>query len=234
MPSALQEHVDAFPLHTRRELDTAWDAVEKAWRDNMERYGVKLPAENTANRLWLSILWLHRNEDIHKRAISKVVTHLRPDLSGDQQVRHLKSQGWRDVGGGRGWRRIDFGGVNPDWLVRQTRRGTAIPAETWEEVKARYDYRCAWCRVREGEAHWFNSAITRLQQGHKDPARPLAAANSIPLCQYHNQAMRDTLVLNDDGFPRAVASTALVESANIQVKREIWRMLRDDPTINRR
>ena len=85
---------------------------------------------------------------------------------------------------GGGWRRIDFGGVNPDWLVRQTRRGTAMPAETWEEVKA----------------HWFNSAITRLQQGHKDPARPLTPANSIPLRQYHNQAMLDTPVLNDDGF----------------------------------
>ena len=89
----------------------------------MARYGVRLPAENTANRLWLSILRLHRHEDIHKRAIAKVVTHIRPDLSGDQQVRHLKSQGWRDVGGGRGWHRIDFNGVNPDWLIRQTRRG---------------------------------------------------------------------------------------------------------------
>ena len=128
---------------------------------------------------------------------------------------------------------IDFNGVNHDWLIRQTRRGEAIPAETWEEVKARYDFRCAWRRIREGEAHWFNSAVTRLQQGHKDPARPLTVENSIPLRQYHNQAMRDLLVLNDDGFPRAVASTSLVESANIQVKREIWLMLRDDPGVNR-
>ena len=159
-------------------MDAAWREVETAWRDNMERYGVRLPAENTANRLWLSILWLHRGEEIHKQAIAKVVTHLRPDLFGDQQVRHLKSQGWRDIGGRRGWHRIDFTGVNPDWLIRQTRRGAAIPAESWEEVKARYDFRCAWCRVREGEAHWFNSAVTRLQQGHKDPARPLTVENS--------------------------------------------------------
>ena len=71
----------------------------------------------------------------------------------------------------------------------------------------------------------------RLQQGHMDPARPAISDNIIPLCQYHNQALRDTLVLDEQGFPKAVASTALVESASRSVKLAIRSMLANDPDL---
>ena len=79
---------------------------------------------------------------MHKRAIAKNVTRLRPDLSGDQRVRHLKSQGGRAIGG-RGWRRIDFSGVYPDWLIRQARRGDTGGNLGRGESKARFPLRPA-------------------------------------------------------------------------------------------
>ena len=232
MPVNVQQHIAAFPFYSPEELEQAWEQVKLAWRNGLERYGVKLPSDGSAPSLWLSILWIHRDgEPIHKRAIGKVVTNVRPDLTDDQQVRHLKGDGWHDIGGGRGWHKIVFSTPNPDWMMRQTRRGASLGDATWEEIKLAYGMRCAWCRAEEGKPHWRDSVEVRLQQGHKDPARPAIPGNIIPLCQYHNQALRDTLVLDEHGFPKAVASTALVASASRTVKLAIRSMLAKDPEL---
>lgn len=232
MPPNVNQHIAEFPLYTDEELGQAWEQVKAVWRNKLERYGVKLPSEGSASSLWLSILWIHKDgEPIHKRAIGKVVTNLRSDLTEDQQVRHLKGDGWHDVGGGRGWHKILFETPSPDWMMRRTRRGGSLDNPTWEEIKLAYDQRCAWCRAEEGTPHWRDSVDVRLQQAHKDPARPAIADNIIPLCQYHNQALRDTLVLDDDGFPKAVASTQLVEAASRDVKLAIRSMLVNDPEL---
>lgn len=232
MPPNVKQHIDEFPYYSEEELGEAWEQVKTAWRNSLERYGVRLPTAGSAPSLWLSILWIHKDDEpIHKRAIGKVVTNVRSDLTDDQQVRHLKGAGWHDVGGGRGWHKIDFSTPSPDWLLRQTRRGTNLASATWEEIKLAYDNKCAWCRAEEGTPHWMNSQEVRLQQGHKDPARPAIKDNIIPLCQYHNQALRDSLVLDQHGFPKAVASTALVAAASRSVKLAIRSMLANDPDL---
>ena len=228
LSNTVQKQVESFVIPAKSELDKAWEEVMKLYDRNLKRYGVSLPADGTVQQLWLSVLYLHRDEELHKRTIAKAVMEYRPKLSGDQQVRHLKRVGWRDVSHRRGWHRIDFSGPDPDWLVRQHRAGGDIPSESWEEVKIRYRHRCAWCNTKEGDPQPYNSVPVKLQQGHKDPHRPLTVDNMIPLCQYHNQAIQDKLVLNAQGFPKALGSTALVAASTKKVKLEILAMLQED------
>lgn len=209
----------------RAALEKAWQQVKAKWRERLEVHDVALPSEGSMERIWLAVLWIHQHEPIHKECIAKVVQHHRPEASGDQQVRHLRDKGWSDVAQRKGWHQVNFDFPDTQFIRIQRRAGNVSPT-SWDEVKIRYSNRCAWCRTSDGATHWATGRPAVLQQGHRDPNRPLTLENCIPLCDYHNQALRDTLVLNAEGFPKAVASTALVMRASPTVKLAILAALR--------
>ena len=206
-------------------LEKAWQEVKAKWRKTLEVHGVALPSEGSMERVWLAVLWIHQHEPIHKECITKVVQRHHPEASGDQQVRHLRRKGWSNVDRRKGWCQVNFDFPDPSFLSKLSRAGGVSP-KSWEEVKIRYGSRCAWCHISDGATHWATNRPAVLQQGHRDPHRPLTLENCISLCDYHNQALRDMLVLNAEGFPEAVASIALVMKASPTIKRAIIIALR--------
>jgi hypothetical protein len=69
-----------------------------------------------------------------------------------------------------------------------------------ETVKQKYDYRCATCGSKEGEANLrYKNQRTQLQQGHRNPKLPLEGENIIPQCQFCNRADRNWWVYDERG-----------------------------------
>ena len=124
--TVVSDHVDGFDILSEETLLNAYYEVVQSWERNLRIYEVKLPPYETASGLWLAILWLNRSREIHKQAIAKVVGHYRPGLGRDQQVRHLKEDGWNDVSGRKGWHKIDFGYPLPAHLYRLRRSHASL------------------------------------------------------------------------------------------------------------
>lgn len=53
----------------------------------------------------------------------------------------------------------------------------------WEQLKKKYNYRCAYCGSKENSYHryWKNKKV-KLQKDHKNPLKPLEEGNIIPQC----------------------------------------------------
>lgn len=107
------------------------------------------------------------------------------------------------------------------------KKGHRITAKTnWDEIKARYGYRCATCGSREGEPnfHWKGTR-TVLQKAHKDPNKPLLAGNIIPQCQKCNRADRNRWVYDDKGRVVKLADAHFVKNFDREVRRKLYRLL---------
>ncbi|MDD2496161.1 MAG: hypothetical protein PHE29_13335, partial [Tissierellia bacterium] len=134
------------------------------------------------------------------------------DSNDVQQARHLAQQsGWYILSGTRRDNECRKYGVNsgeymllsiekPYPSFSSIRRNDTLGVSSWEDLKAKYDYRCATCGSKEGEPNFFYSAsVTTLQQGHKDPSKSLTIANTIPQCPFCNRASRNYFVFDNKG-----------------------------------
>lgn len=96
----------------------------------------------------------------------------------------------------------------------------------WEEIKEKYDYRCATCGSKEGEPHFhWKGTITKLQKSHKDPNKPLTIDNVIPQCQKCNRADRNRWVYDDYGRVIKLADPSFVRNFDDSVKWIIYKIL---------
>ena len=73
--------------------------VERIWKSHLQRFDVKLPEAETLRRIMLAILLAVKDRFgpeawIHKDDISELIRRENPDAGSDQQVRHLKRDGW--------------------------------------------------------------------------------------------------------------------------------------------
>lgn len=104
---------------TRTQIRAAWQDLKRIYRTHLAQHNVKLPEDGTAKALWLGVLWACKNRPVHKAEMSAIVQR---ELGGppvDQQVRHLKRDGWNIVPGKRG-------GINWPTLTSPA-RSTPIP-----------------------------------------------------------------------------------------------------------
>lgn len=128
-------------LPTSEALQRAWDDLREIHTEYLQRHGVKIPDTGQYRRfaksIWLAVLHYYQNKSVHKDTISDICQRDQPKLGRDQQVRHLKRDGWK-LTGARGYHRLDPYQPSPEWVNEMARQRGRIEAETFAEVKQLY------------------------------------------------------------------------------------------------
>lgn len=195
----------------------------------LKPYKVKLPRIGTDRCIWLVVLYeaykINPDSFVSKDKIADVVRQYRPEASGDQQIRHLKRDGWylrSEKIANIIHHAIDPTKLAPEYIDSIRKEQDLLGAGDFEAIKQAWDNRCATCGGVEGDKSWrhYDKPI-KLQEGHKDPAKGLAPKNVIPQCQYCNQAYKNDFVFDDKGRVRAVADISPIKRASASVKQKI-------------
>lgn len=213
------------------QLHKAWVELKAIHAKYLNKHKVNLPTEKSAKRIWLSILYATYKQDpekyVSKNEISQIVTRIRPDLGGDQQVRHLKRDGWKLITGKPGFHKIDPYSPSSTFTQDTRRRTNLLRANNFGEIKEAYTNSCASCGTKEGEKSWRYGEVVRLEQGHRDPEQPQEIDNIIPQCQFCNKTYKSDFTFDENGFIRAIASINPVKRASQGVQESVWKLLRD-------
>lgn len=214
------------------DIDKQSSEVERIWKGHLQRFEVKLPKTGTWRRTTLAILLAVKDRFgpeawIHKDDISELIRRESPEAGSDQQVRHLKRQGWNLETKGPGFHRIaDPYRPSSEWESDSVRRN-ALSTGDFEAIKKAYNLRCATCGAIEGEPdpRYGSGDKVQLQQGHMDPEKPLGSGNMIPQCQFCNRAYKNFFTFDDKGRVHAVASEEPVRRASVTVQKHIHKWL---------
>ena len=227
-----------------KQLLKKYNFIKKYHEDYLEKYGVKMPklkrgGKYTENALALICLseYYPDTKVITKEDLSDFIHKYRPDLKKDIQAgRHLgKQDGWYIITGTRGdslTEKIPDGSYKlisleePYPRFNPDRRGLSVDDDFWENLKKSYDYCCACCGSKEGEAHRYNpTRVTVLQKGHKNPNLPLSPENIIPQCEVCNRPDLNNWEYNDEGRVIKIAKAEIVDNCSEELKQEIYKRL---------
>ena len=209
----------------------------------LKKYGVTLPRTGSLPFLWLVYLRKYKGQLVHKDTISSFIATIDATAGKDQQIRHLAEKGRYVLNKGEkllnedaivpsGYHTlVTTESPKPSFLYKSLKRAGRMGARSFDDLKAVYDFRCVTCGSQEGKPHLLESdKRTSLQQGHMNPLKPLALANTIPQCQVCNQVYQDRYVFNEKGRAIAVASVDPVRNADAPVKKLIRAYLDSDPS----
>lgn len=214
-------------------LQNAWDELQDIHEEYLAKFDVKLPRANLYNEraksIWLAVLYHFVGKDVHKNTISAVCQRDNPNLAPDQQVRHLKRDGWKLISDGNGNHKLDPFQPSLELMNDRVRRDGLLSAESFEDVKRTFGHKCATCGAREGRPDSrYGEDLVVLQRGHRDPAKPgTDKLNIIPQCQFCNRAYRGDFVFDERGRAWAVADIGPVQRASLEVKKKVLQFLRD-------
>ncbi|MXX51335.1 MAG: hypothetical protein F4Z39_09980 [Chloroflexi bacterium] len=220
-------------LPNSTELQKAWEELQDIHAQYLARHDVKLPRaiqyNERAKSIWLAVLFHWEGQDVHKNTISAVCQRDNSNLAPDQQVRHLKRDGWRLISDGQGNHNLDPYQPSLELLNDKTRRDGLLSAKSFEEVKRAFGYSCATCGAREGRPDpRYGEDKVKLQRGHRDPAKAATdKLNIIPQCQFCNRAYRGDFVFDEKGGALAIAGIGPVQRASDEVKQKVLRFLRE-------
>ena len=215
-------------MPTKKEIKTAYDEAASIHRDHLAADDVKLPQWGTAKSYWLGVLMHYSPDYVSKDKISDI-TRQHLDVGTDQQVRHLKRDGWNLVSGKRGEHAI----INPfeshSGYARQIiKELKTLAAGSFADIKTAYANKCATCGAREDEPDpRYGDNPIKLEEGHRDPEKPLSIANTIPQCSNCNKAYKDDFTFDKKGRVRAVASPNPVLRASKAVQLAIKEALKN-------
>ncbi len=215
-------------LPSPNELQAAWEEIQEIHTEYLLPHGVRIPnvvhyTEN-AKAIWLAALHYFDGQVVDKNTVSTICQRDRPDLQHDQQVRHLKRDGWNLIG--RGKHKLDPYKPSTEWINDKVRRENRLNANDFNDLKAAYGNRCATCGAREGRPDpRYGDDLVELQQGHMNPEKNLTLQNAIPQCQFCNRAYRGDFAFDDKGRVRAVADIGPVKRTSDSVKRKIHNWL---------
>ena len=214
-------------LPSQQALQAAWANLREIHAQYLRRHGVKIPNTDSydarAKSIWLAVLHEAAGKPVHKNIISDVCQRDKPGLARDQQVRHLKRDGWRLAGEG-GLHTLDPYQPSLEWINQRARRAGRLSAKTFAELKGVYGESCATCGAREGRPDpRYGADAVILQQGHMDPSKSADdRRNIIPQCQYCNRAYRGDFVFDVKGRAYALADIGPVQRASTAVKRKLY------------
>lgn len=190
-------------------------------------YGVRLPKLKRENGAYtidaLTLVYLARNypntEWVTKEDLTEFIRRFHPSTNDVQSARHLGMQsGFYIVSSRRGnyhpegksppskncYLLVSLEEPHPAFV---SSKRTTSQEDDFELIKRRFDYRCATCGSKEGEANLrYRKVRTQLQQGHRNPKQSLKGSNLIPQCQFCNRADRNNWVYDKRGRVIAVAS----------------------------
>ena len=215
------------PLPTPEELKLAYDDAVRIHSEHLAQHEVILPKPDSNRAIWLAMLHHYAPNPVHKNEISDAVRREHPNAAPDQQVRHLKRDGWNIIGQS-GYHRLEYP-YQPaqEFANDRNRRQARLNANDFGDLVVAFGNRCATCGARAGEPDpRYGSDRVALQQGHQDPDKPSDdVANMIPQCQFCNRTYRRDFVFDDRGRAIAVADIGPVRRASQEVQRKIWEHL---------
>lgn len=203
-----------------KEIENIWKNIVSYHSKYLKEKGVKLPSLKDKNGYTKSALVLIRlaknypdTDIVSKQELTSFIKSFYPDISDVQQGRHLSMQsGWYILSGTRGDKNIPSGSYK---LISLTEPYPPFaPARrcgydgNFDEIKKKYNYRCACCGAEEGKEHYFRKGIiVKLQKGHMDPSLPLKSGNIIPQCQICNRPDRNRWIYDKTGRVIEIANT---------------------------
>lgn len=130
-------------LPTPDDLQKSWEDLGNIYAQHLEQHRVKIPKvrkyNEQAKSIWLAVLHYYKGVEVHKDDISKVCQRDKPSLKGDQQVRHLKRNGWHLTSDGKGNHLLDPYKPSPEWETDRIRREGRLTAKTFEDIKVTYE-----------------------------------------------------------------------------------------------
>lgn len=204
-------------MTNKTEIEKLYNIILNEYKNNLEKYNVKMPKlysnnNYTLNALVLIYLFFKEGKIVSKQELTDYLRSMGFDINDVQQARHLAQQsGWYILSGTRGDNECKSLGIKSGEYMLKTvkepypsyknlKRTMTLNAGSWDELKKMYNYRCATCGSKEGEPNFlYPASNTTLQQGHKDPGRPLTIDNTIPQCPFCNRASRNYFVFDNKG-----------------------------------
>ena len=170
---------------------------------------------------------------VSKEELTRFVRSYYPNTNDVQQARHLGAQaGWWIVAGGRDNIVLKIGrGSYQLYTLEQPypgfKKGHRISeTDSWDEIKEKYNFRCATCGSQENKPHLHWPATrTILQKAHMDPNKPLVAGNIIPQCQKCNRGDRNRWVYDDKGRVIKLADANFVRNFDKDAREKIYKIL---------
>ena len=223
------------------EIQNIYDSISAHHKKFLDKFGVKMPKLKDANGHYIKdalvLVYLARNypktRPVSKNELTQFVRNYHPNTPDVQQARHLGAQsGWWIVAGSR------------ENIVLKVKRGfyqlykldEPYPGFTkghrisitddWDEIKKRYNYRCATCGSQENQPHLhWTGTKTVLQKAHMDSTKSLIAGNIIPQCQKCNRGDRNRWVYDDKGRVIKLADAGVIKSCDKDVKLRVYRIL---------
>lgn len=218
-------------LPSPRELQEAWEDLCHIHAQYLQVHEVKIPSSEQYNEIGksiqLAVLHYYKGQAVDKNLVSQICQRDKPSLKADQQVRHLKRDGWHLITQRKGHHQLDPYKPSPEWETDRKRKQGTLNASNFEELKAVFDYKCATCGAEEGKTNpRYGDDIVKLQRGHKDPDKPMVKDNIIPQCEFCNRTYRRDYVFDDKGRVSAIADVGPVKKASESVKRKVWEWLK--------
>jgi hypothetical protein len=159
------------------ELPQIYIRIESAYELHLKKFGVKLPKlyrkadekEFTIDAIVLCALAKYEGKDVPKSNLTKIVRKFYPETNDVQQARHLgRQKGWNIASGRRGDMRADLA-TDEYCLLNLTEPypefngidgpRSARGGKDFEDLKSKFDFRCATCGSLEGEANFLNSVF---------------------------------------------------------------------------
>ena len=227
-----------------REIEDIYNFVKSFHEKFLEKSGVILPSLRKSGKFTKSALTLvflakdyPKTRIVSKKEITEFIRKYYPDTNDVQDARHLGMQkGWYIASGTRG-NSIDDLGYGEYKLVSleephpnfKLHRKEIVGELNWDEIKSKYDFRCASCGSKEGEPNFrYPGTTTKLTQGHMDPNKPLTKDNTIPQCEKCNRPDRNYWIYDRKGRVIKVADPSAVAKSDESVKWKIYKMLYND------
>jgi hypothetical protein len=229
---------------TRRgpdELHECYEVLNKAYEDHLRIKGVQLTkfmrgGLYTQRSLALIALYLRIGNPVTKRELTNFVRNYVEGEADVQDGRHLaNTQGWyvlstqRNDAGTETWPKDSYGlmSITDVYPAFSGHREGNLESEEWARLLKKFDNRCSLCGSEEGSSNLRNkSVVTQLQQGHKDPTKPLSPSNCLPQCQECNLPLQQKFIFDDKGRPRAISKADLIFKSPLSIQIEVFKLLK--------
>ncbi len=228
---------------TSNKINDLYNKIYNQYNCHLKQYNVKMPklylkGNYTLNSLVLIYLYSKVGQIVSKQELTDFLRTMGFEVNDVQQARHLAQQsGWYILSGTRGDYECKQLGIKSGEYMLKTiekpypsykklKRTDSLNANSWDELKKIYNYRCVTCGSKENEPNFlYPSSSTMLQKGHKDPSQPLTLENTIPQCQFCNRASRDYFVFDNKGRVEKISDPRFVLKSKKEVQLAMLKLL---------
>ncbi|MBQ9024181.1 MAG: DUF3793 family protein [Bacilli bacterium] len=231
-------------MFTEKFILEKYNEIKESWEKYLKNKGVKLSSlkkkngSYTLNALVLIYLYANIKKNISKEEITVFLQNLGYQINDMQQARHLSQQyGWYIISGQRGDSECEKYNVEsgeymlitikePYPKFNDKRRAEKLSTNSWNDLKKHYGNRCVSCGSEDKKNNLlYPNSITRLQQGHKDPRKPLTLDNIIPQCQFCNGASKNSFVFDNKGKIVKISDPKFILKSDENIKIDMLKLL---------